>query len=244
MSHHTAPSAWDVARDLLRINLRYFLYVWALLYLITAGILTVVSVLGTPDVSVLDFASYAPRYWLLTTGIILTAACLRPYVAHGVTRRSFTWGGTWAALAVCGVILPAASAAAYLVEYLVFQANGWHYQIEGPHLFDHGGRWGLVFVEFAVVFTVHFFAGWVIASLFTRLSPFKALPSALPAFLPVVVAETAMGVSWGGRIWRVDLDLPLPETRVGVAVGVVMIGVLVVANRLLLKDAPIGCRTH
>jgi hypothetical protein len=235
------PSSLAVARNLFTLNFRYFAAVWLLVFVVAALILAGIAVFGEPDTSILNYTTLAPRYWMLSAGIVVTAACLRPYIAHGVTREHLTWGATLAVILVC-LILAAAMAAAYYGEYLVFSAAGWHYDVADGHMFASGAEVGRVFIEFALILAVHFFAGWAMASNFVRFGVWTAISLIPVTYLPALVTETALGVSWSGRIWIDELAWSLPPVTLGVVVGVAMTAVLILANRWLLREAAVSAK--
>lgn len=236
-------SSLRIARELLTDNFKYFLLVWLLVFLIVTCIITGIALYSEPSESILDNAVMAPRYWLLTAGIILTAACLRLYISHGVTRRQFIGGGSIAGVVAC-LGLAVLMAAAYYAESAVYESFGWNYELTGPHLFTGGDQFVLVMLEFWMVFTAHFFAGWVMGSLFARLNVWVALPLVVVAYIGAAAVEAVLGTSWSGRILVMNLEWSTPTLPWTIGIGMLLIGALALANQRLLRDVAIGNRAN
>lgn len=240
MGHHST-SSWAMASHLVRANIKYFLAVWLLLFFGVAAAAGIVALFTDPTVSILDFTTTPPRYWMLVVGILFPGLIARVYIAHGVTRTNLARGAVIATV-VISVALGLLMAVAFGIEHLVFQANGWSAVIEG-HLFSTSDRFGLVFIEFTAVYITHFLAGWGIGLLYLRFKKSLATVLLIPAFVPAAMTEWMLRTGWLGNAWNGAVGgeflAPLPAMVITVGIIALQIGV----NYAVMRTMPVAAKS-
>lgn len=194
-------STTDAARELLRDHLKYFLYVWAALFVITAGAALVIATVNEVNNSILGYVQNPTRYWFLVAGIILVTACLRVYVAHGVTRRSFTLGGLTAGATVAAT-MAAVMAAGFFAEHVSYRALGWSHGFGDSTSFGFtsGTQAPTIFAEYTLVYSAHFMAGFAIGALYMSRHWIIATVLSLAAYAGAAAAESVLAVGWPGEV--------------------------------------------
>lgn len=231
-----------MASHLVKANIKYFLVVWLLLFLGVAIATTIVGSLTNPSMSILDFTTTPPRYWILAIGILFPGVITRVYVAHGVTRKDLSTAALLAAAAI-SVVLGLLMAAAFGIEHLVYQANGWDAVIEG-HLFGTSGQFGLVLGEFTVIYAGHFLAGWTIGLLFARFETITALALLIPAYLPAAVIEWLLGSGWAGAVWVQAIDGARLPSSAAIAICLVVLSAQAGLNHTMMRAVPVGIKRN
>ncbi|MGH8793542.1 MAG: hypothetical protein ACRDXX_12975 [Stackebrandtia sp.] len=242
MTTRSPYTSLDVARELTRSHLKYFVYVWGAVFAATALIVAGVAVFaGTVNTSFLVFSQNPTRYWFFVSGILMIVINLRIYVTHGVTRRSFAAGGSLAGTAIAAAIA-AMMALGFGAEHLVYQAAGWQWEpSEGLYFsFTSGAQTHLIFAEYLVVYASHFLAGVAAGLVFIRLHWTLAVPASLLAYAGAAGVEAVLGVGWPGRVMAETPTLePLPFPAASVAV-VALVVAMAGANQLMLRDVPVA----
>ena len=231
-----------LARHMFSLYISYFLVVWLLLY---AGVVVAIVVVGSltvPKLSILDLTTMPPRYWLLGVGAVFPSAMLRVYIAHGVTRARLARGASTAALVV-GSLLALIMAAAFATEHLIYRGNGWDLPVRG-HLFESASSFGLVFGEFAVVYLVHFLAGWTIGLLFLRMDRMSAILLLVPAYLPAVLAEWVLGAGWPGLVWDGVFGERISAPWIALVACCVVIAGQTVLNERMTATVPVAAKSN
>ncbi|MFI5491005.1 hypothetical protein [Actinoplanes sp. NPDC051859] len=133
------------------------------------------------------------KYWLFAFGVLLVAGHLRLFAAAGLTRRAVLTGG-----AVLGVLSAIAAA--------VLTALG--HGLESALIGDVSPGYPAWSVAGAVAELGHllpiciafFVSGAAAAVGFYRFGAWRGLPLAVPAALPLVVAEELLGVDGSGQV--------------------------------------------
>lgn len=240
MISHAAPNWSRIARDVLVDYLKWFAGIWLIAIVITSTIISVVAYLGTPTTSIVDFVLSAPRYWLFVVGLLFTNAWLGPYVACGVTRRDFAIGGVLAGLAA-SLTAAAMLAVTIFAEGRLYAAAGWKLDYESPHLFDSPDQWGLLLVEFCLVFGAHFFAGWALGTLFYRYGAWATF-AAVPVFAMATGTEVALGTGWAAPLVLDNLYDFDPSWPLALAVGIVVIALFYGLLWVQLRNAAIPAK--
>jgi len=190
------------------------------------------------ELSVWDWATQSPKYFLLAMGTILTAAYLPVFVAHGVTRRTFALMATvWVLLVTvsAGVIM----ALGYLVEGFVYDAAGWPQALTSPHLYDSAGESVLIFTEFALLTLGHMVTGWLIGTGYYRWGWWWGTAFMVPALLPAVVVELALSTSWIGELIETVFDYSPPPLGFGVMISLCGAAAGLVATFTLVRTTPL-----
>lgn len=238
MTPRTRRSSWPVVKELCGSYTKWFVAIWLCLFIIVALILAGFAIFGDPSSSVLDNATMGPRYWIFSLGAVLTFASLRMYVAHGVTRRTFIIAGTVTAV-VAPVVVAGLTVFSYFAESRVYAAQGWSQALGGTHLFTRADQFGLIFCEFALVYMAHFFAGWLLGSLFYRLGVW-AVPFVLLGYGGAVATEGVLGTGWIGAILSHNMPRFSPSPSIAVPVGLCLIIGMAVANWAVLRRIAIA----
>lgn len=238
MTPRTRRSSWPIVKELCGNYTKWFAFIWLCQFVVISLVIAACMIFNAPTSSIFDNATMGPRYWVLSFGTVLTFISLRMYVAHGVPRRSFIVGGTVTAVVASGVA-SALTALSYYSELKVYQAQGWDHTLSMSHVFTRADQFGMVFAETALVYTAHFFAGWLLGSLFYRIGVW-ALPFVLPVYGAAVAVEAALGTGWIGVI--LDRDVPdfAPSSSIAALVGLCLIAGLAVANWAVLRSVAIA----
>lgn len=210
--------------------------IWLLFGAIFALVGGIMAVTAGIETSAWDFASYGPKYFLLSVGVMLTTTHLPAYVANGVTRREFAVGGGLF-IAFVALFSAAVMAAGYAVEGLVYRANGLPQVLSIPHLYAAPDQAGLVVVEFVLVFLSHLVSGWLIGTAFARLG-WRAIPLVVPALLPALATDLAVNSGWAPSLAEA-LGWAVPELASGIAIGVAAVLVGWAMNYLATRDMPV-----
>lgn len=210
--------------------------VWLLFAAIFALVGAIIAATDGITTSVWDFASYGPKYFLLSLGVMLSTAHLPAYVANGVTRREFALGGGLFIAAVA-LVSAAVMAAGYLVEGLIYGAAGLPQELTTPHLYTSADQIVLVLVEFALVFLAHLVSGWLIGTAFARLG-WSAIALVVPAALPALATDLAVNSGWAPAA-AAALGWTVPRLPAGVALGLAVVLAGWVATYLVTRDMPL-----
>ena len=221
-----------LALRFVRILSRYLLLVWLGMTVVCGLIVTGIALFGETNQSIVELAYTGSRYWVMVIGVILTPAMVRSLISHGITRRTFLTAGLLGALpvVVLAALLPTSD---YWLEGLAYRGLGWRPGIDGPHVFTATDQLGGVFAEYLLVFALHFFAGWLIGSLFYR----WALWAVPPAVLGVLVVAAAEGALHAGFLGMVFDTAGYREIQpAGVVVAVTVTVGFVALNWLTVRD--------
>jgi hypothetical protein len=237
MTARALRSLWPIISGFGGFYLKMLLAVWAAIAIIVGLVIAGFAIYDTEPISTFDNAATAPRYWMMVSGFMLVAVT-RKYVAHGVARHRVIAAGTVIGLAAT-ITAAALTAVTYLTEYLVYQGLGWREDLQGPHLFTSGDQAFLVFVEFLLVFGSHFFAGWLIGSLFYRFRLW-ATPLAVLVYTGAIAIEGLLGTGWLGTILVDNVAGYSGSWQLAAPTGLLVIAIMAVANWAVLRDIPIG----
>src|SRR5690606_20599032 len=210
---------------------RVFLWPIGIVATVAAGLGLLVDVLTDRAVGSAWEHAGGPVRWVFIFGLAVTPAILPTYLAHGITRRTFTW-----AAAVAGgllvLLLSAFLAVGFLVERAVYAALDAAQTLDGPHLFTDPVQVHLVLAEYALLASGYFIAGWLVGSVYYRFGGWRG-PRAVPvAAAPALVVEALFGVGWCG-------DAVADGTAVAVLLAAAVVGLALVALRLLPRAVPV-----
>lgn len=154
---------------------------------------------GEPlEQSVWEHAGTPARWVLFVVGLMITAAALPTYVAHGVTRRAFTLAAA-AGGALLAVLVALYLAAGYLAERAILTANDRPYELAGEHLFAGVGQVPLVVAEYAAAGLGYLLSGWLVGAAYYRFGALRGTLAAPVGLLPAALMDNALGVGkWLG----------------------------------------------
>jgi hypothetical protein len=242
----TAPTAspHPVGRVATWLGAELFFYflAWAgIAVLILAVSLGVEGGLGSVDGSTWEGLVTTAHYVLLAGGIGLVVNFLPMYVAYGITRRHFLAG----ALPVgVGLALLAALAGTlvFALEGAVFDVADWRHVLENAadrHIYDRPDQYGLILPELAVQFAAHLVSGMLIGAAYYRLGGGLGTLLIVPAVVPAVVSEMALGGGWVGVGINRALDLTPPSTATGLAIAIAATALGAVGVWAVVRDMPI-----
>lgn len=240
MTSHAAPNWSRIAREVLGEYVKWFAAIWLIVVVLTGAIIGTVAYFGTPATSIVDFVLNPPRYWLFVVGLLFTHAWLAPYVACGVTRRDFAIGGVLAGLAA-SLVVAVLCALLVVAEGRVYAVAGWKVDYESTHLYTAPDQWGLLLVEFGLVFGAHYFAGWALGTLFYRYGAWAVL-AAVPVFALPTGTEVVLGTGWAGRLVIENLYDFDPSWSLSLGVGAVVIALLYGLVWTLVRNAAIPAK--
>jgi hypothetical protein len=228
-----------VARALFTGHLRFLWYFWAIAIpiLVVAGVSMAIS--GHLDHSPWENAELGgAKYYPFVFGILNTPTMLPLFVAHGVTRRSFSLGAA-AFLVLFSGAFALIITLGYGIEYALYPAHHLPIKLVAPHIFSSTTQLPLVFLESLLVLLAHMTSGLLIGSGFYRLGGWRGLPFIIPALLPALGADVLLFTGWEGAALHA-LGVGHPPTPVGVATAVALIAVGLAANVLLVRSVAIG----
>ena len=235
-------STWRTTAELLRTQ-RISLASFWLIIVVVFGTIAVISSFVADDMTTsvwIGGARWAPQYYAAVLGILNTALSLRVHVAHGVTRRRFSWAGIVFGVIVC-LGFAVISEAGFGLERILYDAKGWEQFGETPDVLAGPGVIIASTLSFAILYSVYYFSGWAIASAFYRLGALRGVLLIIPLVAPEFLMEA---VSWRA--------LPVPfldiagdrepvtggELLFGLALAVALAGVVVA----LLRSTSLGAK--
>jgi hypothetical protein len=231
-----SPQSAVLTRRLLTQSWKVSLRLWPATAIVTIVIGAVIAQFTPITVSIWEYASIWPRWFLFTVGLTVVSGYLPLLVVNGMTRRdvltalgltSVVGSLCWAAFMTAGMV----------VERAVYSWLDWTHVVDGGYLF-HGdssvvgllGEYGLLFLGYLV-------AGSLIAAAYYRFGV-KAGSWLLPlTLLPVIVLEALLSGDWTGTAER--LSSAWSATLVGLIGSLLLIGLTGLADYLLLRDVPI-----
>ena len=235
--------SWPIARDLTTITLKFVVLAWAIVLAILAVGLSIYAAYAQPEMSVVNFATSAPRYWIGGWAIAVTVVMMRSYVAVGYTRSEYYVG-----LAIAGLVVSVAAAAAMTatagIETAVYSALGWDNSISGgtAHMYSTNDQFGLVFLETAVIYAGHMAAGVLIGAIFKRVHQVAvAICLAVAAYVFAVVAETTVNSGWPGVVLGLTLGVE-PSALTGAVGGTLTIAATLILGWWVIRRAPVKAK--
>lgn len=210
---------------------RVFLWPIGIVATVAAGLGLLVDVFTDRAVGSVWEHAGGPVRWVFIFGLAVTPAILPTYLAHGITRRTFTW-----AAAVAGgllvLLLSAFLAVGFLVERAVYAALDAAQTLDGPHLFTDPVQVHLVLAEYALLASGYFIAGWLVGSVYYRFGGWRGTLALPLTAAPALVVEALFGVGWFG-------DAVADGTAVAVLLAAAVVGLALVALRLLTRAVPV-----
>ncbi|MBX9244714.1 hypothetical protein ICW40_07805 [Actinotalea ferrariae] len=228
------PRAVRGARLALRSQLVVWVAFWLTLAVIAVGIVVVTVRVGEVEHSAWDYLSAGCRWFSFAMLLFVTAGGIGPYVAHGLTRRSFV---TLVALdvAVTAAVFSACWTLGHAVENAVFAARGWPTSVQ-EHLYADGSQLGLVTLEALLAVLVYGTSGALVGAAFYRGGGWWGTLTLPLTLAPVAVTESLLTGRWIGDLAQRGLDLPLPARGLTILL-VVALGMVVL--HLVLRRAAI-----
>lgn len=241
----TDTSGWVLARHRLRDDVAATLLAWAGFALFVFVLVFAVAWLRGPiEISGWETGSQLPRWFAGALGAYATSVHLPLYVAHGYTRREVARQTPLAAL-VTVLLLAALMTAGYGLERLVYSLAGWSQDLLQPHLFSTPDAYGLVFVEFVLLFAVWSSAGALAGAGFYRSPGHGALVLPL-ALLLVGAAELVLSPGFFEVVTAFFGFLGFEPEGVSVGAAAAVSGGCIVVGLaltwLLVRDMPLRPR--
>ena len=180
-----------------------------------------------------EHATGPVRWVVFVFGLVVTPMVLPRYLAHGVTRHTFTWAAALAG-GLLAVLTSALLATGFLVERAVYAALEAAQAVAGEHLFTDPVQVHLVLLEYSLLTSAYLVAGWLVGSVYYRFGGWRGT-SALPLTVaPVIVVEALLGARW------FDLEPAIPDLpAVAVLLATATIGLALMALRLLTRTVPV-----
>lgn len=174
----------------------WYMFFWAALIVVYAGIAGGIWLWGSADVSVWETSMSSSRGTMIAVGILMGTALMPTTVAHGVTRRTFATAAL-GGMATLSAVSAALVAGGFLVEHALFSAHGVPEKLTGSHLFTDGTQAHLVFAEVFSVQLAYALSGWLVGLSFYRFGPWLGILLIIPAAVPAVSCEViATGGTW------------------------------------------------
>lgn len=214
---------------------RYRVFLWPIGIVATtaAGLGLLVDLLtGRATGSVWEHAG-GPVRWVFIFGLVITPMMLPPYLAHGVTRRTFTWAAALAS-GLLVLLTSAFLALGFLVERAVYAALDAPQTLDGRHLFTDPVQVHLVLAEYALLASGYLVAGWLVGSAYYRFGGWRGSLALPLTAAPALVVEVLLGAGWFG-----PRDAVAAGTAVAILLAVAVVGLALVALRLLTRTVPV-----
>jgi hypothetical protein len=228
-----------VARAMFTGQVRYLLFFWAIAIPIFVGIGVGMAMSGHLDQSTWETAELGgAKYFPFVVGIMITPTMLPLFVAHGVTRRSFSLGAA-AFLALYSGVFALIVTAGYGIEYVFYSAYHLPIKLVAPHMFSSTAQLPLVLAEALLVLMAHMTSGLLIGSGFYRLGWWFGLLFLIPAILPALAADVLLFTGWEGAALHA-LGIGHPPNPVAVPIVVALIAAGMAANLPLVRSVAIG----
>lgn len=207
---------------------------WITMVLAVAVVGTAVNRMAAVDHSAWDWISVAPRYVLLTLGV-LVAIQLPQYVNHGVTRRDFVRGAlTFLVPLACAFAVLTAVVAG--VEAWAYDRLRWVAAVNETHLYDSGRQVVMVLGEHLPVQVAYAGSGLLIGLSYLRWRAWATLALPVTA-LPFVLTESLMRTgreAWLRR-WLGDLTTAGALPVVALVLAALCLAVVVVAREVRVR---------
>lgn len=241
MNASVLKRSWPIAREMTTTTVKFVLVAWGIILGILAVGLSIYAMSAQPEVSVADFATHAPRYWIGGWAIAITVVMLRSYVAIGYTRSEYYVG-----LAVAGVAMSLSAAAAMTVtlglETGLYAVMGWDNSITdggSSHLYAANSQLGLAFAETSVIYAGHMAAGILIGAIYNRIhNVVVATCLAVASYAFAALAEATVGSGWPGVIMGLTGQME-PSALTGVVGGALTVGAALTLGWFVIRNAPI-----
>ena len=220
---------------------RYWVFLWPIG--IVAAVATVLglvvdSLADQPTGSAWEYGS-GPVRWVFIFGLVVTPMVLPAYLAHGVTRRTFTWATTFAA-GLLALFTSAFLAAGFLVERAVYTFLDAGHALDGPHLFTDPVQVHLALAEYALLTSGYFVSGWLVGSAYYRFGGWRGTLALPLTIAPAPAVETLLGTGWFG-LAPAGPDLPVVAA---ILLAAAVVGLALVALRLLTRTIPVRPVRH
>jgi hypothetical protein len=211
---------------------------WLGLFVFMVALTFAISRWGTIESSTWAQASQPLRWGVLFLGVWVVQTYLAPYVAHGVTRRSFGQRTAVFSLLLAGLVA-ALGTFGFVVEGWIYDRRDWPQEIAGGHLFDDAGDLPTIFANYFLVFLLWCAAGVFNAVAFYRAEGGWGLVSIPLTIVLVAASEAALDGQYPGFVTRVAGFLDDLATPVGVAVWAACLAAITGVTWGLLRDIPI-----
>ena len=237
----TTASRWKLARHRLADDTVAVALLWAGFFVFVTMVTLGVSAFRPIEVSGWEVGSQLPRWFLGGIGVYLTAVYLPLYIAHGYTRREFLAQApvaTAATVAVAALLMTVG----YGLERVIYGVADWPQVLQQSHLFAAPDQYGLILLEFLLLFAVWAAAGALGGAGFYR-GPASGLAVTPVALAMVGLAEAVLNPGFFELVTAIAGELGLqPEgvsitAAIGVGVGAVALGSAL--TWLLVRDLPV-----
>jgi hypothetical protein len=238
------PPRWELARHRLADDTMAVALLWAGFFVFVTLVTLVVSAFRPIEISGWEVASQLPRWFVGGIGVYLTAVYLPLYIAHGYTRREFLAQAPLATAATVGVAALLMTVG-YGLERVVYGLADWPQTLQQSHLFAAPDQYGLILLEFLVLFSVWAAAGALCGAGFYR-GPAPGLAVTPVALAMVGLAEAVLNPGFFELVTAIAAGLGMQPTTVstttavGIGVGAVVTGSAV--TWALVRDLPV--RSH
>jgi hypothetical protein len=234
-------SRWELARHRLGDDTVAVALLWTGYFVFVTLVTVVVSAFRPIEISGWEVASQLPRWFVGGIGVYLTAVYLPLYIAHGYTRREFM-AQVPAATVVTVALAALLMTVGYGLERIVYAVAEWPQVLQQSHLYTSADQYGLILLEFGLLFAVWATAGALGGAGFYR-GPGPGLAVAPVALLMIGFAEAVLNPGFFEVVTAVAAGFGLqpegvsPAAAIGVSAAAVLAGAAL--TWMLVRDQPI-----
>ena len=236
-----SASRWELARHRLVDDAVAVALLWTGYVVFVTLVTVTVSAFRPIEISGWEVASQLPRWFVGGIGVYLTAVYLPLYVAHGYTRREFM-AQVPAASAVTVALAALLMSVGYGLERMVYAVADWSQVLQQSHLYTAPDQYGLILLEFGLLFAVWSSAGALAGAGFYR-GPVPGLAVAPVALVMVSLAEAVLNPGFFEVLTAIAAGLGLEpagvSTTAAIAVCAATLAVGGALTWVLVRDQPI-----
>lgn len=195
-------------------------------------IVACVSIWGETDTSLwVSVAAGWQRWPIAVCGFLIISTFSRMFVVNGVTRRRLGDAAT-VTLVLFSLLSGTYITVGFVIERLVFDANGWPQMNDERNLTYGAIGYATVLLTYTAVAAAYFVTGWLIAILFNREADIVVAVLGIPlALVPAAVCEFLLTpIGGGGQIQALG-DLMTMPMWISTPITLAVIAAAVVAAR-------------
>lgn len=216
--------------------------VWAGFTLFMFVLTFAVSLVRDIEVSGWNLGGQPARWFLLVVGIYFGWAALHLYVAHGGTRKGFIKQLLVFSLPYCAA-LAALFAVSFFLEAGYYALMGWPQALHETQLYAHPLDWGLVFIQWLLIFGVWLWGGVLISAAWYRNAVLGALCIPL-GLIAVSVSTYTISADFGPMSWVHQLIAVESGPVAAIPAHLAMIAIFAGLSWLAIRDVPIRSRAE
>jgi hypothetical protein len=212
---------------------------WMALLIIAGGVAVGLWLWSDVDNSIWEDMIQIPRWYAFVMGIFLGSKLLPMNITHGRTRKDFAKEAAVFIL-VLSLWIAILISAGWLLETVLFRIADWPQTLSSDHLFSRPTQVPLVILEYWFIFGIWLAFAAFIGAAFYRFD-WNGLVLLIPAVIPVSLAETSIGQTWG-PLTLLDRWFSFDGPNSNVASAAIALGsfaLLMAMSWPVIRDVPI-----